>query len=866
MKKQIVWLFFALALVLSPVALVSDGVRSAARAESSFNQTLSKPVTVKTREHGNSRINLRDGFTIPVNYAGGTAQILENNTARSLSLASADFDEDGMPNLIGGYAANEKGIITIQRGNVDLLFPSAEQQRQRDEGKVSPSPFLPLSPSFEIPIEPDFLGAGDFDADGHWDLIAARHGGDKIYFIKGDGRGNFSAIREKAIRGAITALATGEINRRDGLTDIAIGISAENHSQVLILESPDGAFQAQPEIFALPENAAGFAFGQFDANYEMDLAVANGRNLTVVHGRDRKLSLDRIRQAEVKEAKLTRQNFGFNVKAITASNCGMRNAECGLALLGADAAIHLLEREQTNNWRQSKVIDLPSMPQNLISSLIPARISASTSDDLIVLNQNQINIGTRPTTDEGQRTKDEILSLDVEGEPIAALPMRLNKDALSDLVILREGESQPSVVLTAPTAVFTVNLRTNEGDANAQDGVCDVDLATPGSQCTFRAAREQANYCPSPGPNPCGRNDEIRFNLSGAEPFVIDWYPVNNIHTITIDGYTQPGASPNTLPNGDNAVLKIQITGPGGGIGTAVVFSGGNSVVRGLVFNNFCGRTAIGLGGTGNHIAEGNFTGTDTTGSVHVGCSGSQGIAVSTTTSNTIGGTTPQARNLLTDNGVGIDLVCSNCLIQGNFIGTDRTGMQPLGGGNGIDVTAFPFSGTNNTIGGTLPGARNIISGNFTGIQIQTSGNLVQGNYIGVDVTGARALRNILFGIELRYPGGSGTSNLLVGGTTPAARNVISANGGDGIASSASALVQGNFIGTDVTGTVIDPDGIPNNGDELGNGRDGIFVSYKPNNIIGGLAPGARNIISGNRQNGVQIINNPGDVSFNNLV
>lgn len=122
-------------------------------------------------------------------------------------------------------------------------------------------------------------------------------------------------------------------------------------------------------------------------------------------------------------------------------------------------------------------------------------------------------------------------------------------------------------------------------------------------------------------------------------------------------------------------------------------------------------------------------------------------------------------------------------VIQGNFIGTDVTGSVALGNAtNGIDV----FNGTNVAIGGTTPGARNIISGNTGtyhppgygpigfGIVCGSSDCVIQGNYIGTDVTGTMALGNV-GGVSM------GGGNTQLGGTTASARNLISGNWrGDG--------------------------------------------------------------------------------------
>jgi hypothetical protein len=89
-----------------------------------------------------------------------------------------------------------------------------------------------------------------------------------------------------------------------------------------------------------------------------------------------------------------------------------------------------------------------------------------------------------------------------------------------------------------------------------------------------------------------------------------------------------------------------------------------------------------------------------------------------------------------------------------------------------------------------------------------------------------------------------------VGGTTAAQRNIISGNGGSGVAilggQASSNAVQGNFVGTDITGAKE----IPNDG-------DGVTITDAENNTVGGSASGAGNLVSGNEGNGIAVVNNP---------
>jgi hypothetical protein len=346
--------------------------------------------------------------------------------------------------------------------------------------------------------------------------------------------------------------------------------------------------------------------------------------------------------------------------------------------------------------------------------------------------------------------------------------------------------------------------------------------------------------------------DEIDFNIAGAGVHTIA--PASPLPIIsdpvTIDGYTQPGASKNTLADGDNAVLKIALDGANAGVGAnGLEISAGQSVVRGLAIGRFRtlppsgivhfdpGGSAIDLNTSDGNIIEGNFLGADARGTTARG-NGSGGVYVRSS-SNTIGGTTPDARNVLSGNAQsGVFIVDgSHNIVEGNFIGTDVSGTKPLGNSTGVSLTGFGGQFvflSDNTVGGTTPAARNIISANQAGVSLSGSNkNVITGNFIGTDVTGANPLANAGMGISE-----FGTDT--IGGITPGAGNVISGNGGVGIFFFGGSLAQGNFIGTDVTGAKA-----------LGNAGGGVDIEQISHVTIGGTATGAGNVISGNNGAGV---------------
>jgi len=284
--------------------------RKAPKIQSAKLARLSETVSVRAAGSRNPTINLSDGHDVLTSYVGPEELrvALEQNQAEPLSLASADFDEDGVPDLVSGYAYNGQGIVTLLRGNVDSIYPNAPEAKQRKaNGTSTDAPFLSPARVFEAPVGADFVGAGDFDADGHWDVVVASRNSKVLHLLSGDGRGGLAPATEIQLSGVVTAFATGEVNRRDGLTDIVVGVDGPEGAKVCVFEGPLGALRAPPEVFAAPASVTSLALGQLDDYYAMEVAVAAGDELLVVHGRDRKLTLPGEDQAAVQPARISKR-------------------------------------------------------------------------------------------------------------------------------------------------------------------------------------------------------------------------------------------------------------------------------------------------------------------------------------------------------------------------------------------------------------------------------------------------------------------------------------------------------------------------------------------------------------------------------
>ena len=438
-------------------------------------------------------------------------------------------------------------------------------------------------------------------------------------------------------------------------------------------------------------------------------------------------------------------------------------------------------------------------------------------------------------------------------------------------------------------------IQINDGDNNIIGGPVGT---TPGGACTGDCNLLSGNSGRGIYLFSGADNNEVQGNYIG----------VNVLGTVAVpngsQGFYQEGSGTGTLIGGATPNTRNVIAGNSG---EGILLTAGTS--DHMVVGNYIGVYADGVttgsnGGAGIHLAsvsaitiggttgttpggactgacnviagntgpgiqvetssdttvQGNFIGTDVSGVLARGNAGA-GVVLDDSDFSTIGGTTASARNLISANAnAGVHILNTNArnnVVQGNFIGTDTSGTASLGNlGPGIHIESASSNRvggtTGTTPGGACTGACNLIAKNSIGLYIdmsESAGTQVQGNFIGTDVSGTARLANISEGILV-----NDAPDTVIGGTTPAARNLISANGTFGIQianfNASGAIVQGNFIGVDTTGLA-----------RLGNGNHGILIAGAPSTTVGGTTgvtpggacTGACNVIADNARNGITI-------------
>ena len=277
--------------------------------------------------------------------------------------------------------------------------------------------------------------------------------------------------------------------------------------------------------------------------------------------------------------------------------------------------------------------------------------------------------------------------------------------------------------------------------------------------------------------------------------------------------------------------------------------------------NNSNGVYITDSGTTGN-VVEGDLIGTNWTGSNRLPNAGSGVVIQNGAADNTIGGIASTSAGLLQGAGdvisgndwEGVHIVASSGnVVEGDYIGLSVGGNEYVGNAeSGVGI----YSGaSDNTIGGSVTGAGDVISGNNSnGVYITnagTTGNVVEGDFVGTDWTGSMPMPNNGNGVVIQDAAAGniiGGTASTIGGSLAGAGNVISGNSGDGVYISDSGtndnVVQGDFIGTDLTGAYP----VPN--------YDGVLIQDgAADNTIGAVSPGApSDVISGNNWDGVHIV------------
>jgi len=431
---------------------------------------------------------------------------------------------------------------------------------------------------------------------------------------------------------------------------------------------------------------------------------------------------------------------------------------------------------------------------------------------------------------------------------------------------LRPSDLKRGSITASAETLVTVTTSSDVADGNVSS------LATLASQpgadgaISLREAILATNATPALGAL------TIAFNLPNSDPghnaAKSTWtialgaqaLPALARGNVTIDGRTQPGS-----PSYPQIIMDGYNVNEAAGLSNGITITSDHNSIRGLTLVNFYDDAVLISGpNAAANLVAGCYLGPDANGAAAVQPSYFGVELRNGAHDNLIGGADPAARNLISGNahsGVMIqDATTHNNTVAGNWIGVNPSGQAALK--NAVAGVMVAAGAHDNLIGGASQG--NLLSGNETGIYIDGGGaTTIAGNTIGLAADGHTPLANDGGGIWLL----NGAHDNLIGGTSAAARNIISGNGaagsqfGQGIylasvpinALTMNNTIQGNYIGVDSSGN-----------QPAGNYRQGILIGPgTQNTLVGGTAPGTGNVIGYNGLGGVRIDSSGNQVAGN---
>jgi len=424
-------------------------------------------------------VNVETAHRLELTYTGDARAVAALQAeGKPVSMASADFDADGAPDLVAGYKTANGGVVTVTRGNPDAFAPTDTSLYEKAmHGQVPPA-FLSTSAVYAVPGSPDFLATGDFDRDGYKDLLVGTSGG-ALYLLKGDGHGNLGAPTIVPLPAEVTALDAAP----DG--HLAVGMDGYGGPQLAVLAPGTHGFTMMG-TYIVPSTPKSVVWGTLGGG--ADIAVGSGSNVVIVYG-----ALSAKPQTET-------VSLSTNVQALT---LGMfvwnRDLRTQIAVLGEDGAIHILHHG-TLDTRPVTAAEVPGrraasrakpglVPQDPMAigswaevKQIPASAGAASgaarpilaasslaANGLLVLDsaQSQLKI-----LDASGKSASPLDAVAFDSAPVAAFATAQKIDASHSLVVLTANAAAPMVIDQTQGADPTFNVTTTADEDNL--GACST--------------------------------------------------------------------------------------------------------------------------------------------------------------------------------------------------------------------------------------------------------------------------------------------------------------------------------------------------------------------------------------------------------
>ena len=415
---------------------------------------------------------------LQVTYTGAAPAVaaLRTGTANPTALVAADFDGDGAMDVVAGYSTNSGGALALFRGNPDAYAPRDHSLYKKAVGGTIAPTFLPRASVMALPESPDLLVRGDFNRDGHDDVLVAARGG-ALYLLAGDGRGHLMPPQEVPLSGQVTALAA------SGDAHVAVSLDGPAGARLAILAAGSTGLTVVA-IHTLPARGDTVAWGNLGGG--ADLAVGAGRQLVMIYN-----ALGATPHTET-------LSVPFQVLALALGDfIWDRDGRTEIAVLAGDGTIHILQHG-TLDTRPLKASDIRArraammvrsqrapdprslggwklarqLPYAQLAPLGPVapsafnspRLAAAPTHDLMVLDAGQSQLTILDTSGTAVSPS---AAVSFSSPPVAALALPRKINAGRDIVVLTSGVAAPTVIAAQADSSFMVTTVNDEDDAGA---------------------------------------------------------------------------------------------------------------------------------------------------------------------------------------------------------------------------------------------------------------------------------------------------------------------------------------------------------------------------------------------------------------
>jgi hypothetical protein len=762
-------------------------------------------------------------------------------------LVAADFNRDGWVDM--ATTNSSSGDVSVFINNTDGGFLEAVTYETATE---DPSPGLAV---------------GDVNGDGRLDLVVltvsdSSGSATAINVFRGDGVGGFADATEHPAGFNGRAVTVADFDG-DGRADVAVHHSGGGSGGVagVLLAGGAGGFFA-PVDYVLGGLGQDIVAADIDGDHRFDLVASSPDGINILPGAAGGAFGTAQHVAGPQTNKVAVSDFSGDGRAdIAATTFGLPSNVLVLTSLGAgeftsasysgnEGAFGITAGDWDDNGRADIAVSNASADTNGLTTLDNTCGEAPLG--LVVTNTADNGPGSlRQAMQTSNATPGvQTITFNITGPPgtVHTIVLGSPLDAITDGVVIA-GNTQPGFDGVPLVVVDGIKAGSGSGFivlANATiAGLSIVRFLGSGISVQTNGDGTVIQGCyVGVTPDGVAAGNGLGIEVSGAAKVQIGGGPLRNIISANAGagisasgGIDFPiailgnyvGLDPAGVTDMGNGTIGVQLAVPA-------------DVINNVISGNAGGGIRV-LQDDNRLIARGNLIGMNAIATAAMANDG-PGISINDAEFNIIGGASPTQRNVISGNtGPGLQLTgdASGTTVQGNFIGVDTLGTTAIpNGGGGVSVLATPGV----LLGGSAAGEGNVISGNVgNGVLFDDSRNAVlEGNIIGLDVTGTVDLGNTLSGVLLSNE----SDDAFIGTATAGGGNIISGNNQNGItitSESSGIGIRNNRIGTDITGTLARGNGTLNAFlDLIG---DGVHLNA-PSNQVGGPGANERNLISGN--------------------